>query len=107
MTNNNEKTYQNFKDWYAGQEKEVKAAVVIAGIASFIIFASGIDSIVDSGVCGFICGTLTSVVIGLVCALAFLVIYWIAAAVAPKQTEKIFNKLTEEPKEDYYDDEDN
>ena len=94
----NEKTYRNLKEWYNDQTKEVKYAAELAIVTAVCLFAMGIDSLMVS-VGNFICGILIIFMLSLVCALCFLVIYWIAAAIAPKKTEKIFNALTKVPKD--------
>lgn len=95
----NEQTYQNLQDWYNHQAKEVKYGIGVAIVVAMSIFAMGVDSLVDSGFLGFISGVLTCVGIGLLSCLAFLVIYWIAAAIAPEKTAKIFNALTKDPED--------
>lgn len=87
--------------------KETQCFFIISAVVASFLFIVGADSIVDAGFFGFILGTMECALIGMIIGLVSTVVYVIANAIAPKKAEDIINKLTTEPKEDYFSDETN
>lgn len=93
---------ENFKNL----SKEAKCFFIVSGIAAFMLIAAGIDGLYDAGFFGFILGTLTFVFYGMLVGFVATVCYIIADTIAPEATKNILKKLTTEPEEDYFTNED-
>lgn len=86
--------------------KEVQCFFLFSGSAAVMLVIGGIDSLMDAGFVGFILGTLSFLLIGMIYGALATVCYMIANAVAPEKTKKILEKLTSEPEEDEFTEED-
>ncbi len=93
---------ENFKNL----SKEAKCFFIVSGIAAFMLIAAGIDGLYDAGFFGFILGSLTFIFYGMIVGAVTTFCYMIADIIAPGKTEKIIKKLTTEPENDYFTNED-
>lgn len=86
--------------------KEVQCFFLFSGSAAVMLVIGGIDSLIDAGFAGFIVGTLSFLLIGMIFGAIVTFCYILADTFAPEKTKKILEKLTSEPEEDDFTDED-
>ncbi len=79
--------------------KEVQYFFGTSCAVAFMLFCTGIDSIVDGGFWGIILGTLNCILLGMICGAAVTFIYMIANAIAPKKTQEFIQKMNKEPED--------